>query len=159
MEPGDRHMDSNVAVALIGAAATIIAAIITGAYQRRHQHPEVRPTDLESERKARTQAPKARPENKPSEPGEAAKPGSACAARVEEEAAEETEAEEEVAKLAPGEEPPDGGSSDDGKPVPLACPSCGKRHLITPRLWFKKVRCKGCQSLFRPNPITGAERL
>ena len=42
------------------------------------------------------------------------------------------------------------------KPIPVPCPSCGVPIQITPKLWFKRVRCRACKTSFRPNPFMTA---
>lgn len=43
------------------------------------------------------------------------------------------------------------------EPVLVPCPSCGKAVAVTPKDWFKRVRCINpkCQAVIRPSPIPG----
>ena len=136
-------MDTNLFTALIGAAATIAAAVITARYQMRQSNGL--PT-------APAGGP---PPTAPGTPPAATQPPSSAPPPS---TGAEAEVEDDLPQLDAGEEaPPPAAAGQTAAPVPVPCPRCRKRYLIRPGLWFKKLRCKKCDSRFRANPITGGE--
>ena len=139
-------MDSGITVALIGAVATITAAVVTAILQRPREKRRTPPEPESPEPSRRVGR---------AVPAKPAAPGPPVASTHEPEPAPASG--EEVEDAVPL---PDGGKSarqssaaEDCVAVP--CPVCGNKLGVVPRQWFKKLRCRSCQSLFRPSPVPG----
>ncbi len=132
-------MDTSILVALIGAGATIAAAVITALLQRpreRETNSSIPPT---------APPPHGAPPHAPR--AETDQP-----AQMREEAAPIEEVEEFLA--LPGKEAGKGAPpAEEG--VRLPCPGCGRDLRAFPRMWFKRVRCKSCRTLLKLSPIPG----
>jgi hypothetical protein len=152
-------MDTNIVVALIGAGATIVAAVITGLYQR--QQPFQTMPDRSDPKPAMSADLRDTPEQNAKQAERNGQPkADPQAHRSQSQAAESEEPEYEDEPPSLEQAPPnDGATATAAESVLVPCPSCGRAFTVIPRLWFKKVRCRACKAVFRTNPITGAELL
>jgi hypothetical protein len=129
-------MDSSIIVALIGAFATIVTAVITAVVQKNRSKDE---NGMPMKGKGKSRQKKSREAKEES------------AAPPKSEGQEETSSVEEVEEYAAL------GSGDEGlkEYVKVPCPNCSRCLGVLPRMWFKRIRCKKCRALLKLSPIPG----